>query len=135
MIVFFAFSWTSTSDQNHHFLDENYSPDLTVEQIPNTFQQEKPKPVIPKLIVELPEELIDEEPEEYFEPMDISVDQSVFDEGIRAEESNHTPPPLPPPVENDYDESPFYVVEVNPRFPGCEIKTLSNKIPLAEKTP
>lgn len=127
-IVFFAFSWTSYDINGTKALHVDYEPELIIEQIPNTFHEKKPKPKIPEIIIEIPEEKLDNIDDVELTSLDVFADESVYSEVVEQDDDPLEAPLLPlPKLADEPADLPFYIVEDNPRFPGCEYSDLTKK--------
>ena len=128
VFIIFAFNWTQHEDEINipedawEEIDEiEIEPPRTAEPPP------PPPPPPPPVIEEVPEEEIEEEDQVEFEDMEIEEETVIMEEPPEiVEEAPPPPPPPPPPPEPEVEEI-FKVVEQQPRFPGCEDMSGTNK--------
>jgi protein TonB len=126
-VVFFAFSWTTFDRGSLEAIDLDYNTGFIEKEIPITYHQEKPKPKMKEIRVEVLEDdlLIEEDPE--LISMDAFEDSEIFEDPVVEELPGDEASILPLPETREDAPKLFFIVEENPRFPGCETEGLSIK--------
>ncbi len=127
LFIIFAFNWTqfeqevAIPDDAWIDIDEiEMEPPRTAEPPP------PPPPPPPPVIEEVPEEEIEEEEQPEFLDQEVEEETVIKEEPPEIEDAPPPPPPPPPPPEPEVEEI-FKVVEQQPRFPGCEDMSGTNK--------
>ena len=123
--VLFAFSWTQFNPVDKNFQVSYADNDELVFTVPNVWDQPKPKAALPEVILELPDEAIEDSIE--FLSQDIDINTEIFADALLQDIPDEQPVFIPPEDKDVVAEIPFRVVEEMPRFPGCEGSAISTE--------